>query len=510
MPPFTPLNSDTAPNPPLKKGDLRKQFGVSGTFDVGGFIRNEEYNRNLVGRRGLENYDIMSRSDGTVHAGLQVCKLPILAANWMFKSPSDDAADQERTDFLNREFFDRNVDFYDVMSEGLTCLDFGYALGEINYEPTTFNGKSFMWGLQSLASRKQSSVMRWETSTGLLGITQLAPYTDIPMRDIPMQKLYVFTNEKRGQNYEGISLLRFAYKHWYIKDKLELMNAVALERMGLGIPYIKPSENSQITMDGDDVRTVEQALRQIRVNEEAYLKIPQGLEVGMLEFDAREVKDILPTLEYEDNQILLSVLAQFLGLGQGGKGGSRALSDDHSKLFLLSLQAVSRTMQRGFQSVANRLIDLNYSGDLPNGYPKLEFEDLDDDNVTEVATALQQLVDGGVITPGMDVENRGRRLLDLQELTQKDWDQIQADKQLKAQQAAQQAQALAEKQASLQPGVQQPQAPKPVPEQTLTDPEAQPKPDPKAKKQQKEDKLVAADKAVDELFSALAEELAEV
>lgn len=508
MPPFTINDSDTAPNPPLQKGDLRKKIGVSGTFNVGGFIRGEEYNYNLIGRRALMNYDIMSRSDATVHAGLQVCKLPILAANWMFKSPSDDPADQERTDLCNREFFDRNVDFYDVLSEGLTCLDFGYALGEIIYEPTTFNGQ-FKWGLQSLASRKQISVLNWQTQTGILGITQLAPYTDIPMRDIPMQKLFVFTNEKRGENYEGISLLRFAYKHWYLKDKLELMNAVALERMGLGIPFVK-EDGTQTTMDAGEVQKVETALRQIRVNEEAYVKIPPGLEVGMLDFDASKVKDILPTLYYEDEQILLSVLAQFLGLGQGAKGGSRALSDDHSKLFLLSLQAVSRIMQRGLQSVAKRLIDLNYSPDnLPNGYPKLEFEDLDDDNVAEISLALQQLVDGGVITPGLDVENRARRTVDIQELTQEDWNKIQADKQLKAQQAAQQAQALAEKQASLQPGVQQTPAPKPEPEQDLTDPEENEDPTktkkPNAKPPDKEDKLISADRAVDELYKQLAE-----
>lgn len=218
--------------PALPRTVLRRELGGSGTLNTQGFISGEEYNRNLIGRQALQNYDIMSRSDATVHAALQVCKLPILAAHWKFKPASDDPADVERADLLNREFFDRKIDFYDVMSEGLTCLDFGYAALEIVYELMTFNNKQF-WGLAKLASRKQNSILRWQTSTGQPGITQILfapPAGKEPNVDIPMQKLAIFTNEKRGDNYEGISLLRFAYKHWYLKDKLELMNAVALDQ----------------------------------------------------------------------------------------------------------------------------------------------------------------------------------------------------------------------------------------------------------------------------------------
>jgi phage gp29-like protein len=476
------------PKIPTLPTSFRSEIGGSGTWiSPGGFISGEEYNRNLIGRFGLQNYDIMGRSDGTIHAALQVCKNPIVAAHWSFKPASQDPIDMEANDFLNREFFNRAVDFYAVMEEGLTCLDFGHAVDEICYEPTTFNNQ-FRWGLQKLASRKQNSILSWQMSDDKPGIRQLLPFG--PLKDIPMQKLVIFTNEKRGENYEGISMLRFAYKHWYLKDKLELMNAVALERMAIGVPIIRKGQTkngpTNLTVDPTAVEALKDALRQLRANEESYLEEPIGVLVEMLDMKGHTTKDVLPTITYEDTQVLLSVLAQFLGLGVNGNSGARALSQDHSKLFLKALEAVARVMQRGFQSVANRLTDLNYSN-LPNGYPKLTFDNLDDDDVAIVSTALSAMVTAGVITPGVEVENRGRTLVNIPETTPEDYE---------AKQQVQQAQAakIAKQQAQMQ---QQPNQDLP------NDTENNPADDPKAKL--KEEKLTAAWDTVDELYKLIAD-----
>lgn len=425
------------PNPsskiPTLPSSFRSEIGDYGTIiSPGGFISGEEYNRNLIGRNALNNYDIMGRSDATVHAALQVCKNPIVAAHWSFKPASQDPVDIEAADFLNREFFHRALDFYATMEEGLTCLDFGHAVDEICYEPTTFNGQ-FKWGLQKLASRKQNSILSWQTSDEKPGIRQLLPFG--PVKDIPMAKLVVFTNEKRGENYEGISMLRFAYKHWYLKDKIELVNAVALERMALGIPIIRkgqgPNGATNLSVDPNALQSLKDALRQLRANEESYLEEPVGVLVEMMDMKGHTTKDVLPTMQYEDTQIMLSVLAQFLGLGVNGNSGARALSQDHSKLFLRSLEAVARVMQRGFQSVAQRLIDLNYSN-LPNGYPLLTFDNLDDDDVAIISTALAAMVNANVITPGLEVENRGRTLVNIPEISPEDYEAKQQEQQAQA------------------------------------------------------------------------------
>jgi phage gp29-like protein len=468
------------PTSPKLPVPYRSEIGASGTIiGPNGFISGEEYNRNLIGRNALNNYDIMGRSDATIHAALQVCKNPIVAAHWSFKPASQDPLDIEVADFANREFFNRILDFYATMEEGLTCLDFGHSVNEICYEPTTFNGQ-FRWGLQKIASRKQNSILSWAMTNNQPGVRQLLPFG--PVKEIPMQKLVVFTNEKRGDNYEGISMLRFAYKHWYLKDKLELMNAIALERLAIGIPVIRKGQTangpSNVTVDATALEQLKIALRQLRANEESYLEEPIGVLVEMMDMKGHTTKDVLPTIQYEDTQILLSVLAQFLGLGVNGNSGARALSQDHSKLFLKALEAVARVMQRGFQSVAKRLIDFNYSN-LPNGYPQLTFDNLDDDDVTVISTALGTMVTAGVITPGVEVENRGRTLLNIPEISPEDYAAKQQEQQAQAEKIAKQQTEMKQQSGD------------------------GPQNDPNAK--QKEEKLTAAWNTVDELYKLMAD-----
>jgi phage gp29-like protein len=256
---------------------------------------------------------------------------------------------------------------------------------------------------------------------------------------------------------------------------------VALERLAIGVPLIRKGQGANgatnLTVDPGALDNLKAALRQLRANEESYLEEPVGVLVEMMDMKGHTTKDVLPTIQYEDTQILLSVLAQFLGLGVNGNSGARALSQDHSKLFLKALEAVARVMERGFQSAANRLIDFNYSN-LPNGYPKLTFDNLDDDDVTVVSTALGTMVTAGVITPGVEVENRGRTLLNIPEISPEDYEAKQQEQQAQAEKIAKQ-----QSQMQQQPG-------------------DGPQNDPNAK--QKEEKLTAAWDTVDELYKLIA------
>lgn len=393
--------------------DAGKEIGQSGTYMYYGFISGEEYNLDLVGKVGLQTYDVMRKSDATVHATLVVCKNPIIGATWDVQPASSEPDDIEIAEYVERELFERKIMWQDTLREALTCLDFGHAVMEIVYEKTDYNGKPRI-GLAKLASRKQRSILRWEMSDHNPGVTQVVPTGKLI--DIPREKLVYITNEREGDNYDGISLLRFAYKPWKIKDALELMNAIALERMAVGVPIVKKGMNN-ITISDGELQKVRSALRQMRVNEESYLEIPDGLEISMLDMGAQTTKDVLPTIEHQNRQITLSVLAQFLMLGSAGGSGSRAVSADHSTLFIKSLEAVARTIQQAFQKdVINRLVDLNYSN-LKNGYPKLTFADISDDDAAASATAVAALMNAGALTRDPTVENRLRKMLNLPPLS---------------------------------------------------------------------------------------------
>ncbi len=254
------------------------EIGGSGTYFFKGYITAEEYSIDLQGKYGLQVYDVMRKSDPTIRAILQVCKQPILAANWEIEPASSDPADIEVSGRANFEFFNRNIVYSDVMREGLTFLDFGFFVAEKVLEIAYYNGKPYI-GFKKIASRKQRSVLKFMQDDDTPGVTQILPSGKSgsgiggSTANIPREKLLYVANDQEGENYFGVSLLRYAYKPWKIKDGLQIMNAVALENTAMGVPYIKKGLNNE-TVDEGELAKVRDRLRQQRANEEAFLEFP--------------------------------------------------------------------------------------------------------------------------------------------------------------------------------------------------------------------------------------------
>lgn len=402
------------------------QIGKSGTFLFNGIITREEYNPDLMRWELLKNIDIMRRSDATIKAALKVVKLPILSTTWRIEAASDDPQDIEIADWVRFNLFD-NIDFPSTLSEVLTFLEFGYSVFEkvwdyVQWQPNTIvvgkdedgnpiekiQPKKTMIGLAGLESRKQRSIYRWKTNdeTPVFGITQYVPGGTY---SIPGDKLAVFTLEREGENYEGISLLRPAYKHWRIKDKLELIEAVRHERQGLGIIEVVPPEGA----NEDDINMAIDSARQVRASEEGVIKHPNGWTMQFMDMKSgtSQLTDIQSTLEYHKREIMKSVLAQFLELG-GNKGGSgsKATSADQSSLFDDSEEYTAKYIGNVFnQFVIRELVDLNYSN--VKNYPTLEHGKIGDDSLTEIGTVVNQLMTAGALTADPQFEQWIRQQL---------------------------------------------------------------------------------------------------
>ncbi len=54
-------------------------------------------------------------------------------------------------------------------------------------------------------------------------------------RPIPVSQLVAYVHDREGGNWLGSSLLRPAYKHWLIKDRLLRVQAQTIERNGMGV-----------------------------------------------------------------------------------------------------------------------------------------------------------------------------------------------------------------------------------------------------------------------------------
>lgn len=381
----------------LKPEQLTSTFGKSGTQIAGGMI-DEDYNPNLQFPESVDTFNEMRKSDGTVIAILKAIKHPILSAKWQIQSAGEDKEDKEIADFVQHNLFEK-IQFKKFLKEALGYLDFGFY-----YFEKVFEVKDGMIEWKKFAPRVPKSHYLWEI-TGKewvnghpAGVTQQLISADDDKNEltnyptIPWGKLILFTNDREGNNFEGVSVLRYAYKHWYYKDLMYKVSSVSAERYGVGVPIAKVKSS----MKAASRQKVEEWLKNIRSNEKSYgvltddvtefkIQTPEGSGVGA------QVKD---NIEHHDRKIYDSILAGFLNLSSGD-GGSNALSKDQSSFFLEGLQSVSDYIVDELQPHIKELVDMNYAD--VKKYPKLMVTDVGSISMDEQIGAINTAVTGGLL-----------------------------------------------------------------------------------------------------------------
>lgn len=391
--------------PKVKKG---LEIGDSGTPMLGGVVA-DEYNSKLSDTRGITIYDEMRRSDGTVRAAVSVCALPIRSAKWYVEPASEEAADAEIADFVWKCFSEyQSITWNDLLRHALLSLPFGVMAFEKVFAIRDIDGTTrIVW--DKLSPRMPRSIQKWAIGpSDEPGIRQLKSNSDTV--DIPLDKLVVIVNEKEGENWWGTSILRPAYKHWFIKNTIYKIDAIAFERQGLGVPYVKLPENYTEA----DRSKAEEIVKNLRANQQAFILEPHDYEIGFKDMMAKSVRDPSPSIEHHNREIMKSVLAQFLELGSTSKSGSRALSEDHSEMFLQSLVTVAQGIADAFNKYAvKELVDLNF--DSVKAYPKLAFTGMTRVNADAIATTYQTLTTAGAIKIGSNDEQFFREQLSLPE-----------------------------------------------------------------------------------------------
>lgn len=387
---------------------IQKRYGEIGDTGVqifNGIISGEEYNFNLIGKRALKVWDEMRKSDAQVKMALRVVNEPVKALTYHVQPASDDEVDQQAAELVHENLF-TVLRWKTTLSEVLTHLPMGFAVFEkvLTYGPVKGTDRVY---LQKLAFRKQTSISKWDAGDGVPGVTQTK--SDGASIGIPLERLAVFTNEQEGDNYEGVSVLRSAYKHWYYKDKLYQIDAIGHERQGLGVVKIKHPKNAKPAQ----IEMAHKQARALRAAEEGFIDEPEGWEVGFMDMQAKTLKESTPSIEHHNRQIPVSMLAGFMDLGGTSGSGSRAVGETQLKMFEFYVKSVADyivdTMNR---YVVKEIVDLNFN---VTEYPKLVAGEVSGESLTELATALKNLIDAGAIVPTEEDEAYLRGIMRLPE-----------------------------------------------------------------------------------------------
>lgn len=424
----------------------QREYGVSGTENFGGYIRREDYNPDLDNFvTATKIYDKMRRGDAQVNAMLKVLKLPLRGAKWTCLPPDEkgDNVDQAIADFINNCLFDDDAMEFSwdyTLRHILLQLEFGFSVLEKVFRVD----ETGAYRILRLAPRLPRTVRMWHVDRNgrLKAVVQYAPVpvsTQIPEASmsttgapferatyrynttvsfqyltIPADYVGVFTLEREGDNYEGISILRNVYRNYFYKDQAYHAEGVRLDRWGVGIPVANLSEGH--TLNEDDLGDLAEVLKNVRANERAFLIAPPFVQYDLMPKTGSTSAGTgaAAWIDHHDQQIVRNVLAGFLTIGQDPHGtlgfGSR-LTD----LFVSSLNGVAAGICADMKhQVVRQLCDLNFDM-TKRKYPRVtcrDLEQVDMDNLVKTLTDLN----GTFIQPDDDTEKLLRKILQLPNL----------------------------------------------------------------------------------------------
>ncbi len=431
-------------------------IGTSGLKESGGWIY-EEFLPQLSGAKGVKLYAEMEKNSATIGAIRKLVRDLTRQVEWDVV-PNEDATDtvaaKRNAEFVNGCRDDMEHSWADLISEAMTMVEYGFAPCEITYklrrgrgQPAEFDSKykDGKIGWRSIELRSQDTLDRWEFDRGtrkLAGMWQSDYYGEGRRQNvfIPRERMVNFRTESTKNNPEGRPLFRNAVVSYLRLKHVETTEMIGIERDLTGLPIMEvPLAILKAgTTDAVALRIrndLERQMGSLKRHDREYLIMPTelgpdgnptGYKFRLQQSSGAGRIDVSKSKNDYKTDIFQSCLAQFLQLGQGAQGGSRALSSDQTDLFSLAMYSILEAIREAFQrECIDRLCMLN--GIDSDCIPQLSFGDIETPNLGQIGTYLTALNTSGVLVPD---EELGKHLYKIAGLpwTGKDANVVSADR----------------------------------------------------------------------------------
>jgi hypothetical protein len=320
----------------------RAEIGAVGLPIFSGYLQLETDSK-LRGAEGVRTFREM-RLNEPACAALIAASYQLLRTDLGVEPGGTTDNDKRAGEFLESCLDDMRENIGVYLRQMYSMLWAGWDIHEIVYKRRNGgNGSRYNDGKVSWAAwelRRQESLYRWGLDkNGKVDTFKQRPAPTFDLRELPLAKrcIHLVADDTEGSP-EGLSVLRAGYRQWYFVKNLELLMGITLERFGTGIPVfeIQPGTPS---LSEPDLLSIQTTAEQIRQNERAYIITPAGVKFYFAPSPGLTSADYRQTIEFMRNWILASVLADFIALGLGQRGGAYALGKDKTELFLLALNS---------------------------------------------------------------------------------------------------------------------------------------------------------------------------
>lgn len=380
------------------------ELGAPGIVsNLDGWLDTWEQNPKLRWPHSVHVYDAM-RNDAHIESGLDAIGLPIERSTWDLTPESVKGCDPAVVEHVRRDLGipERGkilrrprggVDLDDTIRHALLQLVFGHMVFEQVYE--IHDGRA---RLAKLAPRMPHTINGWGVGRhgAIEAIKQLVPRPNGMWDEvtIPIDRLVVFTRRQEGSDPTGRSILRSAYIHWDLKQKLIRVDALAAERHGTGVPVVTYDATQLTRKEALDIAS------NVRSGEFAGVSLEQGTADLDIKGVEGQLHDTLASVKYHDQEISRRMLAMFLDLGHDN--GARSLGETFVDFFVMAQMSTANSIAKVInEHVIRDLVEHNWGPDEP--YPLIACDEITADSDL-TAESLYQLARGGYIIPDPELE----------------------------------------------------------------------------------------------------------
>ena len=393
------------------------ELGATGLRRTAGYI-DEEFLPQLKGRKAVQIYREMADNDPVIGSLLFSVDRLLRQVDWRVEPASQKDEDKKAAEFVEQCMDDMSTTWDDLITEVLTMLPYGFSWHEIVYKRrvgpwekdnkkrSRFTDGKIGW--RKIPIRAQETFQRWvfDNTGGVKAYVQIPP-PYYQMITIPIEKSLLFRVSTAKGNPEGRSFLRNAYRPYYMKKRLEEIEAIGAERDLAGLPMARvPADYLSAAKGTDKAKMVEafrQMVRSVRRNEQEGVIIPRMVDpdtkqdmfdFALLSSGGGRQFNINEIIQRYEERILMTVLADFILVGHQGTG-SYALHTDKTGLFRASMNSISSSIADVFNRYAiPRLFEVN--GWKVEQLPKLIPGDIDPPDLTQLSQFMGQLTSAGL------------------------------------------------------------------------------------------------------------------
>lgn len=474
--------SSSTPVPTSGSASLTTEVGITGTANFSGQLIVEQNERlrhtRAFGIPGVSTWGEWEKARKTnpfVAMALDFVTAPIRDARIDVKPSGESDAERRIADFVLwnlTEALEPSLPTFleqtarDGLGDGFALAERVFGVGERG----VIGGQGHL--LTKLASRLARSVSEngWVEKDGDLAfVRQQGPASDSSGRwvdvMVPAEKVLLFSWQRQGNNYQGVSAFRPVWKLIAIQEMLQKVFAISSQREAAGIPVAEIATGS--AMQVEDKSKLEEFLANMVFHEAASAVLPAGVTLKWLFSPAANKGHVIQAWRDIGLAILQTLQAQQMVLGTSDTG-SRSVGEVHQRASTIYVQSVVAALEQVFNGVGARkytgvirqLVDLNFGPQ--KAYPKLAITlQRAELAAGELALAAKTGVDAGLLTVTHADENAFREKLGFEPIDEEEREEILGERKAVAAAIAGEQKAEADKPDDEEVPDEKPTAPEP-------------------------------------------------